>query len=140
LKFKARTDENRELLAKWDLVAAYVSRYKPHTVFDIEIVRRQKTESSPLRKYYFACVMPPLVEKTGYEKHETLLVHHQMKVTYFKDDPNYEIYQDKRGIWRNVPSVFSKDSKIKVSIKKEFVDWAIRLAAQYGAYIEDPKK
>ena len=50
-----------------------------------------------------------------------------------------QIKPDKKGIYRNVPSVFSNESEIRVPQKKSFVDWVIRTAAKEGVYIEDPK-
>lgn len=138
MKFRARTNEKREIEIRWDLVNKYVSKWKPGTLLSVEIVRHQKKSSDPLRKYYFAAVLPPFMKELGYENDEELFFHQQLKVTYFKDNPDHNIHQDKRGIWRNVPSVFGNDSELPVSIKKEFTDWVIRKAAQYGVYIPDP--
>ena len=68
----------------------------------------------------------------GYEQDEQELFHRQLKIVYFNIKP------DKKGIHRKVPSVFSNESDISISKKKEFVDWVIRKAAQEGVYIEDP--
>jgi len=140
MKFQARTNEKRKLDVRWDLVNAYVAKWKPGTYLLLEVTRKQKKKSDPMRKYYFAAVLPPFMEKLGYEKDEEMLFHHQLKLTYFKEDPTHEIYQDDRGMWRNVPSVFGNDSELDVSIKKEFVDWVVRKAAHYGIYIEDPEE
>ncbi len=138
MDFKLVSNDDRKVSINMDLINAYTSRYIPGTSFDFEIVRRQKTVSNPMRKYYFAEIMPKFTRRLGYETDETLFFHHQLKVRYFGNDPKYEIYQDERGIWRNVPSVFSNDSELVISVKKQFVDWVVRKAAEHGVYIEDP--
>ncbi len=138
MKFKAMSNDNRKLDVDWDKVNLYVSRWKPDTSFVVEIVKRQPSKSDPMRRYYFAEVLPKFMGKLGYERDETMLFHHQLKVTYFKDNPKLEVSQDKRGMWRNVPAVFAKDSKLAVKVKKQFVDWVVRKAAEYGVYICDP--
>jgi len=137
MKFRAQKI-NGKININWDHINTYASRWKDDTWFDIEIVRKQAKKSDPMRKYYFAAVLPPFMKELGYEKDEEIFFHHQLKLTYFKEDPTHEIYQDERGMWRNVPSVFGNDSELDVSIKKEFVDWVVRKAAHYGVYIEDP--
>ena len=137
MKFQGRTNSKRELDIRWDLVNLYLKKWIPGTVLDIEITRRQKKRSDPLRKYYFAAVLPPFMEHLGYEKDEEVLFHHQLKATYFKR--SHEVYRDKRGIMRNVPSVFGNDSDMDVSVKKKYVDWVIRKAAENGVIIQDPK-
>lgn len=138
MKFKAKTNDNRRLDLNWASINALTERSKPDTWYDVEITRKQKKKSDPLRRYYFAVVLPGFMEELGYEKDEELLFHFQLKVTYFQNEPNHEIYQDERGMWRNVPSVFGNKSDIDVSVKKEFVDWCIRKAAHYGVYTPDP--
>jgi len=133
MKFKAQTDKDRKINIQWELVNTYLSRWKPGTWFDVEITRHQHKKSNPLRKYYFAAVLPPFMKHLGYEPHEELLFHRQLKITYFRIKP------DKKGIHRNVPSVFGNKSVLSVSVKKEFTDWVIRTAAKEGCYIEDPK-
>lgn len=136
MRFAARTNEKRKLDVRWDLVNAYCSKWKPGTYLTLEIIRKQKKISDPMRKYYFSTVLPPFMEHLGYEKDEELLFHHQLKATYFKR--KYQCYQDKRGIWRNVPSVFGNDSEIVISEKQGFVEWVKRKAAEYGVYVPDP--
>lgn len=138
MDFKLVSNDDRKVSINLDLINAYTSRYLPNTSFDFEIVRRQAKKSDPMRKYYFAEIMPKFTRRLGYEPDETLFFHHQLKVRYFGNDPKHEIYQDERGIWRNVPSVFSNDSDLVISVKKQFVDWVIRKAAEHGVYIEDP--
>jgi len=144
MKFKALSNEKRRLELDMEKINLYVARYKKFTPFDIEITRRQKTVSDPLRKYYFAAVLPPFMNELGYEPEEELLFHHQLKSVYFSHStPELEklgikVWKDKRGIYRGVPSVFSNKSPLPVSLKKKFVDWVIRKAAQEGVFIEDP--
>lgn len=132
MKFQAVTDDNRKLNLNWDHINLYLSRWKPGTPFEIEIVRRVPKKSDPMRKYYFSTVLPPILEDLGYEKDEDILFHEQMKINYFR------IKRDKLGIYRNVPSVFSNESDVPVPEKKKFVDWLIRKAAKRGIYIPDP--
>lgn len=146
MKFKALSNNECKLDLNWDRINLYVSRYKPNTSFEVQVVRRKSKRSDPLRSYYFAAVLPPFMEKEGYEPHEMMLFHHQAKARYFEysykvlDDLNLpHVFIDNRGIARNVPSVFGNESPIPVEVKKKFVDWVIRRAATAGAYIEDPK-
>lgn len=132
MRFKAISDINRKLNLNWSVINIYTSRWKPDTWFDIEIVRRQAKKSDPMRKYYFAAVLPPFMKYLGYDPDEELLFHRQLKIVYFRIKP------DTKEIHRNVPSVFGNESVLPVSEKNEFVDWVIRKAAQEGCYIPDP--
>ena len=136
MKIKAVTNDKCQLDLNWNKINTYLSRWKPGTPIDVEIVRRQKKKSDPMRKYYFAAVLPPFMKELGYEADEEILFHHQLKVTYFES--THGVHQDERGMWRNVPSVFGNDSGMDISLKKAFVDWVIRKAAHYNVYIEDP--
>lgn len=129
MKFQAQKISGK-LNINWDHIAAYASRWKDGTVFDIEIIRQQKTVSSPMRKYYFSAVLPPFMEHLGYEPEEQELFHRQLKIVYFRIEP------DKKGIYRNVPSVFGNESEMPISEKTKFLEWVIRKAAQEGVYIE----
>jgi len=133
MKFRARTNDNREFEVRWDLVNTYLSRWKPGTLLNIEITRRQAKKSDPMRKYYFGVVIKEFMKHLGYEVDEEELFHRQLKIVYFKVKP------DAKGIYRNVPSVFSNESDLDVSVKKEFCDWVVRKAAIEGAYIPDPE-
>ena len=134
MKFKATSDNNRKVKINWEHVNLYASRWKPGTEFEIEIVRRQKKISDPMRKYYFAAVLPPYLEHLGYDPEEDLLFHKQLKIVYFRIEP------DAKGIYRDkdIPSVFGNDSDVPVSKKTEFVEWVLRKAAQDGVYIKNP--
>lgn len=135
MKFKA-IKSGGKLTVNWDKVNVYVSRWPDGTAFDVEIVRRQKTKSDPMRKWYFGAVLPPFMESLGYDKDEDELFHRQLKITFFKIKP------DKRGIYRNkdIPSVFSDTSLVPISEKKKFIDWVIRKAVENGVYIADPNQ
>jgi hypothetical protein len=134
MKFRIKSDKNRRVQFPVDKINIYTSRWLPDTWFDVEIKRKVKKRSDPLRKYYFAAVLAPFAKELGYERDEHLLLHRQLKITYWQVKP------DERGIYRNkdVPSVFSDKSDIDVPVKKEFVDWVIRKAAHYGVIVEDP--
>ena len=95
----------------------------------LEIKEYHKTKSDPMRKYYFSTVLPPFAESLGYDPDEELLLHRQLKIVFFKIKP------DKRGIHRNVPSVFGEKSDKEIPIKAKFVDWVIRKAAQNGVIV-----
>jgi len=132
VKFQAQKIKGK-LNINWDHIETYASRWKEGTIFDVEIVRRQKMVSSPMRKYYFAAVLPPFMEQLGYDPDEEELFHRQLKIVFFKIEP------DAKGIYRNVPSVFGNDSEMPISEKTKFLEWVIRKAAQEGVYIENPE-
>ena len=134
MKFKAFTNDQRKLDVNWDHVNLYVSKWKPHTPLVVEITRRQAKKSDPLRKYYIGVVIKEFMRHLGYEVDEEELFHRQLKIVYFQIKP------DAKGIYRNVPSVFSNESDLDVSVKKEFVDWVVRKAAHEGVYIPDPNE
>ncbi len=145
MDFKLVSNDEKKVHINMELINIYTGRYKAGTSYDLSFTRRQATSSSPMRRYYFTAVLPPLRIELGYEEYEGLLLHQQLKIHHFKNHPlflddNGEsiIKQDKRGIWRNVPQVFRKKSDLPISIKKEFVDAVIRIAASHGLYIEDP--
>ncbi len=138
------SDENRKLPLSMDSVNAYCSRWKPHTAFEVSIVRRTPRVSSPMRAYYFAEVIAKLGEELGYDIEEIELLHRQLKITYFKlKGPLLEKYklpemiEDKHHIWRNVPAVFGNDSEIPVLEKVKFLDWVIRIAGKEGVIIKE---
>jgi hypothetical protein len=132
MKFKAILNDKRRLNLNWEHINLYLSRWKPGTPFEIEIVRRKPKKSDPLRKYYFSTVIRPFADNQGYEADEIILFHRQLKIIYFQIKP------DKWGAYKNVPHVFANESDIPVPDKKKFVDWVIRKAAAEGVYIPDP--
>ena len=133
MKFRAKTNNNREIEIQWDTVNAYLSKWKPGTLLDVEIVRHHKKVSDPMRKLYFAVVLPPFARYLGYDPDEYLLFHRQLKIVYFQIEP------DAKNIYRKVPHVFSNDSDIVIPEKKKFFDWVLRKAAIEGCYIEVEK-
>jgi len=136
MKFHATTDKNRQLCVKWDLINAYLSRWKPGTELDFTITRTKKTASSPMRKYYYAVVLPMLMEALGYEPEESLFVHRQLKIVFFGVEP------DKRNIYRekDIPVVFGEDSDHPNSVRSKFIEWAKRKGSEAGVYIPDPNE
>lgn len=146
MNFTILSDDKRRIPLNMEQINAYASRWKPHTSFEIEIVRRTPKVSSAMRGYYFAEVVPKLGEYLGYDVDEILLLHRQLKITYFQHKATLlerlklpPMTEDKHGIWRNVPSVFGNDSEIGIPEKVTFLDWVIRVAAKEGCYIENPK-
>jgi hypothetical protein len=130
MKFRAKTNDKRKLDVNWQHIDTYLSKWKPGTLLDIEIVRHHKLVSDPMRKMYFAAVLPPFAQHLGYDPDEYLLFHRQLKIVYFQIEP------DKKGIHRKVPHVFANESEIVVPEKKKFLDWVLRKAAMEGCYIE----
>ena len=145
MKFKALSNNERKLDLNWRNINIYTSKWKPGTSFEVDIVKRQPKKSDPLRKYFFAEVLPKFGNHSGYEVDEYGRFYFQLKIVYFEAQPELlerfglkPVYKDKKNVYRNVPSVFSNDSKLPVSEKKKFVDWVIRKGSMDGAYIEDP--
>ena len=134
MNFDCLSNDKRQLALNWDSVNAYTARWKEHTSFEVSITKRQPKVSSPMRKYYFSAVLPPFAKELGYDPDEELLLHNQLKIVFFKVEP------DERGIYRKVPSVFSNESELTVPEKVPFVDWVCRKAAQYGVYIESSQE
>ena len=130
MKFRAIKSDGK-LQINWERINVYLSRWKDGTVLDVEITRRQRTKSDPLRKFYFGIVLPLFAEHLGYDKDEHLLLHRQLKIVYFR------VEQDAKGIHRKVPTVFSDKSEIPISEKSDFVAWVQRKAAQEGVYTPD---
>jgi hypothetical protein len=133
MKFTLLSDDNRKLSFNMEKINLYVSRWKPHTPFEIEIVKRQPRVSVPMRNHYFGVFLPPVLDKIGYERNEAELFHKQMKIDYFNVKPDkFGVYRDK-----DIPSVFSDTSDLEVPQKKKFVDWLERELARAGVYTED---
>ena len=117
-----------------DSINIYVARYLPNTEFEISVTRRMKKKSDPMRKYYFAAVLPPFMEHLGYDQEEQMVFHRQLKIVYFQVQP------DKHGIYREkeIPSVFGNESELGIDIKQKFIEWVKRKAAFEGVYIPEP--
>jgi hypothetical protein len=134
MEFKLKSNENRQLSINMEQINLYASRWKPGTWFDFKVVRKVKRKSDPMRRYYFAAVLPPFMEHLGYEPEEQMIFHRQLKIVFFQVKP------DKKGIYREkeIPSVFGNDSKLGIDIKQKFTEWVKRKAAHEGVYIPDP--
>lgn len=140
MRFRARTDEKKQLEVRWDLINTYLSRWKPGTAFILEITRKVAKKSPSQRAFYFSAIIPKYAEEIGYEPHENYLFHTQLKFRFFeglyKGQPDKLPYLDKLGVPRNIPAVFADDSEFDVEFKTKFIDWVIRRAAFEGVYIE----
>jgi hypothetical protein len=137
MEFRLKSNENRQLSINMDLINTYTSRWLPNTWFDISITRKQKTKSTPMRKYFFGVVMPGFLKAYWYDPEEKLEVHKYLKCKFFNVEP------DKHGIYRakDIPSVFSDDSELPISEKQAYVEWVKRKASQSPdnpVYIPDP--
>jgi len=135
MKFRARISSKKKLETNWEIIDVFLSRFKPGTLLELDIKRLERKESNPMRRYYYSQVLPPLLKATGYEVYEAQFVHNVLKGMFFENHENEEwrTYKDERGIWRNVPHVFAKNSPIPVSVKKEFISFAERVGVKYGA-------
>jgi len=133
MKFELKSDPNRKLLVNWKGIEQYISRWKAGTIFELLIVRKQSTESDPMRRYYFSTVIPITEETLGYDPEDDL--HRWLKIKYFGVKP------DSHGIYRerDIPSVFSQESALPVEKKWAFVQWVARKCAEHGGYVPDPR-
>jgi len=137
MKFRLRSNEKRQININMEMVNAHVSRWLPGTWFDISVTRKQKTKSTPMRKYFFGVVMPGFLKAYWYEPEEKLEVHRHLKCLFFDVEP------DKHGIYRekDIPSVFSDDSDVPIDRKQAYVEWVKKKAAESPdnpVYIPDP--
>jgi hypothetical protein len=133
--FRAKTNNKKELETNWDVINTFLARFKPATLLEVDIKKLERKNSDPMRAYYYSQILPPLLKATGYERYEGEIVHHTLKGLFFENHKNEEwrTNKDERGLWRNVPHVFSKKSPIPISVKKEFVGFVERIGANYGA-------
>jgi len=131
MKFSLTSNQNRQVSINMDSVNAYTSKWTPGTEFEVEIVRRVHHKKDPIRRFYWAVVLPALMEGVGYEPEEQEMVHHFLKATFFRCE------KDERGIPRNVPPLFRNDSDEEMETKVKFVEWVIRKAAEYGVYVPE---
>lgn len=130
MKIKATSSKKKNLNIDWNSVMAYVAKCEPGTEFEIEVVKKHLKVSDPMRKLYFGHILSVYGEYLGYDREELELLHRQLKIVYF------QIKADEKGIYRNVPSVFSNESDIQVSGKAKFVDWVFRVAGKDGCPIQ----
>ena len=145
MKFKAVTNDRRQIELNWDAINVYLSRYKPGTPIDVEITRKVKRKSDPMRKYYFAVVLPLYGEHAGYDPEEYLDLHKMAKARFYEAQPKKleelglpAVYKDKKGIYRNIPHVFADESLLPVSEKSRYIEWFARKASMEGVYIPSP--
>lgn len=143
MKFKLTSDGSRQVSINVDRINAYCSRWKPGTVFDLEVVRRSPKRSDPQRAMYFAAILPEFAKGIGHDPEEYLDFHRDLKIIYFEHQPQLllkykmqPLVEYKPGRYRNVPSVFSLESPLPVAEKAKFISWALRKAGQEGIYIE----
>jgi hypothetical protein len=136
VKFKSKSDKNRNIKINLGLINTYVSRYLPGTEFEIEIVRRKRKKSDPLRKYFYGVVLPLFCDAYGYDAEERLTVHKHCKCLYFSVEP------DKHGVYRDrdVPALFGDDTEKDNQVKLKYIKWMQRKAAEAGVYIPDPNE
>jgi hypothetical protein len=134
MDFKLKSDENRQIHINMDSINIYVARYVPNTEFELTLLRKKKTVSDAQRKYYYAIVLPGLMNALGYDPEDADMVHRQLKIVFFgvKCD-NHGIYREKE-----IPSVFSNQSDKPIDIKTKFIEWVCRKASENGEYIPSP--
>ena len=134
MKFKIKSNDQRQIPLNMDSINIYASKWLPGTVFEIEFVRRVKKKSDPMRKYFFGCVLPIFLNAYGYDPDEALILHERLKVTFFGVQP------DSHGVYRpkDIPSVFGDNSEIPIDKKQEYVEWIKRKSAEEGHYTPDP--
>jgi len=142
MKFDTLSNDNRQLDLNWNSINAYVSRYKPHTSFEVSITRRQAKVSDPMRRYYYVAVLPVFAKAIGHNPDEYEDFHRDLKIAFFYPQPNvleeYDlpaIEEYRPGKYRHVPSVYGNESKLPISVKTEFLEWVIRTAAPH-VYIQ----
>jgi len=133
MKFKAIVGLHPKLRYNTDQVEKYLLKFKAGTVLDMELKRARKSRSEPQQAYYWANVLPTLGDHLGYDRGpEQERLHDWLKCLYFNIQP------DSRGIYKGIPSVWGKESKLDVKERSEFVDYVIRLAAKEGVVINEP--
>ena len=102
MKFQLISDENRKIHLDMDRINLYVSRWRPHTPIEVEIVRRVAKKSDPQRAYYFSTVVSTYAEEQGYEIHEYYLFHCFLKFRYFGYQEFLKICEYHRSDYRAV--------------------------------------
>ena len=138
IKISGKPDITKDDL--WSWVTTYIQRYKDGTRFEWSITIKKRLKSDPQRKMYFSKVLPELMSAVGYDPHEAEDVHRFLKIKFFWSQANVlekcglePIIKDKHGYHKNVPRLFHKKSQIPVNIRSKFIDWAMRIAIEYGA-------
>lgn len=104
------TVKNAQLLLKHPAnFRKYLLSFRNNTDVDITVKRHEETISDPLRKYYFKVVMGILSEDTGHSKEQC---HEAMKIKFSSEEIDGMLI---------VHSVFSNESKMGITRKKEFI-------------------
>ena len=132
--WKTQSDGNRQLNINMDAINAYASRWRPATEFEVSVVRKQKTVSDPMRRYFWAVVMPCFLDAYGYDPDEDEILHERLKIIFFK------VQHDEHGVYRkkDIPSVFGNDSDQGISTKQKYIEWIRKKSAEQGVYTPDP--
>lgn len=134
MKFKLKSNDNRQITLNIDAINTYVARYVANTEFCFEVVRKKRIKSDPMRKYFYAVVLPGFCNAYGYDPEEQLTVHKHCKILWFNVQPDsHGIYRD-----RDIPALFGNDSEKDIQTKQEYIEWMKRKAAEEGVYIPDP--
>jgi len=134
MKFKIKSDNNRKINLNMAAINTYVGRYKAETEFEVEVVRRKVTVSSPMRRYFFGVVMPIFLEAYGYDPDESLILHERLKIVFFG------VPVDNHGVYRkkDIPSIFGDDSDVPIEKKQQYIEWIVRKSSAEGYYTPDP--
>ena len=132
MKFSLKSDAERRININMIQIAAHVARWKPGTEFEVSVVRKQKTVSDPMRRYFFGVVFPIFCDAYGYDPDDEVILYHHLKALFFRINP------DAHGVYKGVPSLFGNNSEIAIANKAKFVEWIKRKSAEQGAYTPDP--
>jgi len=109
----------------------YLSSFKSGTPVLVSVQKEEKTESDPLRKYYFKVVAKMISDYTGHSKD---MIHEAMKI-------KFSSHVDKKYMLTIPQSVFSKHSTLPVSKKMDFIEDVRKWASDFlNMYIPDPEQ
>lgn len=109
----------------------YLSSFKSGTPVLVSISKEEKTESDPLRKYYFAVVAKMISDHTGHSKDS---IHEAMKI-------KFSSYVDKEFMITIPQSVFSRTSTMNISKKMDFIEDVRKWASDFlNLYIPTPEQ
>ncbi len=134
MRFFLKSSAERKVTLSLKQIDAHIARWLPGTEFIFEVTRKKKLASDPMRRYYWAVVLPVFLEAYGYDPDDADTVHRHLKILFFGVKPDdHGIYLDKE-----IPSVFGDKSDVEVPIKWKFTEWVIRKSAEEGHYTPDP--
>lgn len=109
----------------------YLQSFKSGTPVLVTVQKEERTESDPLRKYYFAVVAKMISDYTGHSKDS---IHEAMKIKFASE-------VDKKYMITIPQSVFSKTSTLNITKKKAFIEDVRRWASDFlNLYIPDPEQ